>query len=56
MSTVGRKKKSNLVRVSYRFDGELEERMRQHCEDNGLIMSRFIETAIQEKLDREEKK
>lgn len=54
MAKVGRKKRCETVRVSYRLNEELEQRMREYCETNGLIMSRFIENAIKEKLERAE--
>ena len=52
MATVGRKKREETVRVSYRLNAELEQEMREYCEKNGLVMSRFLEQAIREKLDR----
>ena len=53
MAKVGRKKREETVRVSYRLNAELEARMKAHCANNGLVMSRFIESAIREKLDKE---
>lgn len=52
MATVGRKKREETVRVSYRLNAELEQEMREYCEKNGLVMGRFLEQAIREKLDR----
>ena len=56
MAKVGRKKKDDTVRVSYRLNAELEQRMREYCDKNGLIMSRYLESALREKLDNDEKK
>ncbi len=56
MAKVGRKKRDETVRVSYRLNAELEQHMREYCEANGLIMSRFLETALREKLERDDKK
>ena len=56
MAKVGRKKRDETVRVSYRLNAELEQHMREYCEANGLIMSRFLESALREKLEREDKK
>lgn len=56
MAKVGRKKREETVRVSYRLNAELEERMRNLCDEKGLVMSRWIEQAIREKLEREENK
>ena len=56
MAKVGRKKGDDTVRVSYRLNAELEQHMREYCNANGLIMSRFIETAIREKLERDDKR
>lgn len=53
MAKVGRKKREETVRVSYRLNAELEARMKEYCSNNGLVMSRFIESAIREKLDKE---
>ena len=55
MAKVGRKKKDETVRVSYRLNAEVEQHMREYCEANGLIMSRFLESALREKLEREDK-
>lgn len=56
MAKVGRKKKADTVRVSYRLNEELEQQMREHCDEKGLIMSRFVEDALREKLERDTKK
>lgn len=56
MANVGRKKKDDTVRVSYRLNAELEQRMREYCDEHGLIMSRYLETALREKLDKDDKK
>ena len=53
---LGRKKREETVRVSYRLNAELEQQMRDHCEKNSLVMGRFIEQAIREKLDRDSNK
>lgn len=55
MAKVGRKKREDTVRVSYRLNEELEARMKEYCLENGLVMSRFIESAIREKLDKDTK-
>ena len=56
MAKVGRKKRDETVRVSYRLNAELEQHMREYCEVNGLIMSRFLESALREKLEKDDKK
>ena len=52
MAKVGRKKREETVRVSYRLNAELEQKMREHCEETNQIMSRFVESAIKDKLER----
>ena len=56
MATVGRKKREETVRVSYRLNAEIEQQMRTHCENTNQIMGRFLEQAIKEKLERDTKK
>lgn len=53
MAQVGRKKREETVRVSYRLNAELETDMREHCENTNQIMSRFVEKAIRELLEKE---
>lgn len=53
MAKVGRKKREETVRVSYRLNAELEAKMKEYCAESGLVMSRFIESAIRDKLEKE---
>lgn len=52
MAKVGRKKREETVRVSYRLNAELESKLREYCEENDIVMTRFIEKAISEKLEK----
>lgn len=55
MVKVGRKKREETVRVSYRLNAELEQKMREYCEATNQIMSRFVENAIKEKLNQKDR-
>ena len=52
----GRKRREEeTIRVSYKLDANIENRLKNYCKVNGLVMGRFIEQAISEKLDKTER-
>ena len=49
-------KEKTRIKLNYSFEIEVAARMKAHCDKNDKVYSWFVNSAVKEKLEREERK